>query len=89
MSMNEMYHYTLQQEILNEQAANQIADLISLKISSQGNASVVDSLLRRLSLLKPTIISEDTLNDEKLAEIRGLLGLTGELILEQVARVAS
>ena len=89
MSMNEMYHYTLQQEILNEQAANLIADLITLKLSSAGNKSTIESLLNRLSRLKPTIISEETLNDEKLAEIRGFLGLAKDLIAEQAVRAAS
>ena len=89
MSMNEMYHYTLQQEILNEQAANLIADLITLKLSSAGNKSTIESLLNRLSRLKPTIISEETFNDEKLAEIRGFLGLAKDLIAEQAVRAAS
>ena len=75
LSMDEAYHYTLQQEILNEQAANLIGELIAMKVSVGAAAfdPALQSLLDQLALLKPSIISEDTLDDAALARIRGFL----------------
>ena len=91
MSMSEMYHFTLQQEILNEQAANLIGEIISLRVSmglkgnDEGTFSV---LLRELALMKPTIVSKDTLDDRKLSEIRGFLNSAASMIATQRAEVA-
>ena len=74
--MDEVYHYTIQQEVLNEQAANLIAEMISLKMSTgfRGAASdVLEALLDQLARLKPTIVSNETMDDEALAIIRGQL----------------
>ena len=74
--MDEVYHYTIQQEVLNEQAANLIAEMISLKMSTgfKGAASdVLEALLDQLARLKPTIVSNETMDDEALAIIRGQL----------------
>ena len=90
MSMDEMYHYTLQQEILNEQAANLIGDLISIKLAGGigGSANdVFESLLNRLSRLKPTIVDSDMLEDKKLSEIRGFLECATEIIAHHKAKV--
>lgn len=91
LSMDEMYHYTLQQEILNEQAANLIADLINRKrqeISRGLDASASDALLHQLSALKPDIVSSNTLDDVKLANIRGQLEAIGAFVKRQQAEVA-
>ncbi len=74
--MDEVYHYTIQQEVLNEQAANLIAEMISLKMSTgfKGAASdVLEALLDQLARLKPIIVSNETMDDEALAIIRGQL----------------
>ncbi|MBQ9020435.1 MAG: helix-turn-helix domain-containing protein [Eggerthellaceae bacterium] len=89
MSMDEMYSFTLQQEILNEQAANLISELITMKLSLGVLSTTNEALLNRLTLLKPTIISEESLNNEKLSEIRGFLQLAQGLIFEQIERAAS
>ena len=82
-TMDEMYHYTLQQEILNEQAANLIADIISLKLSSSvsdQDAQSLDALLHQLSRLKPTIVRAEMLDDGKLSNVRGYLACATDLI---------
>ena len=84
-----MYSFTLQQEILNEQAANLISELITMKLSLGVLSTTNEALLNRLTLLKPTIISEESLNNEKLSEIRGFLQLAQGLIFEQIERAAS
>lgn len=90
-SMSEMYHFTLQQEILNEQAANLIAELISMRVSMglEGNdTGTFAALLRELSLIKHTIVSKDTLDDGKLSEIRGFLNSAASMISSYKAEVA-
>jgi len=75
-TMDELYHFTLQQEILNEQAANLIGELISIKLSGgfEGELGVVyERLLKQLALLKPAINRKESHDDIKLAEIRGTL----------------
>ena len=81
--MTEMYHYTLQQEVLNEQAANIIGEIISVKITSgfSGHASdVFDTLLDQVSALKPSIISYKSDDDRILATMRGYLRCANELL---------
>lgn len=92
MGMSEMYHFTLQQEILNEQAANLIAELISIKLDfpQQWQANTgLQKLLSLLAKLKPTIVSKDTLNDAKLAEIRGVLKTATSILSAEEMAVAS
>ncbi|MBQ9068569.1 MAG: helix-turn-helix domain-containing protein [Eggerthellaceae bacterium] len=89
MSMSEVYHFTLQQEILNEQAANLIADVIAAKRVTGDKEGVYATLLNRLAQIKPNIISEATMDDKKLAEIRGFLSLASDLLGEQIVRAAS
>ena len=90
-TMDEVYHYTLQQEILNEQAANLIADIITIRLSSDlssSDAEIFDALFHRISRLKPTIVSMDMLDDEKLANVRGYLECAADLVARQKAGVA-
>ena len=89
--MDEVYHYTLQQEVLNEQAANLIGELISIKVSTGflGPASYVyEELLNQLAELKPTIVSSATRDDSVLASIRGYLECAAELIVRRQREVA-
>lgn len=84
--MDEMYHYTIQQEVLNEQAANIIAEIISIKLARGfiGDAGdVFESLLNQLAALKPTIVSSETMSDEKLSSIRGYLQCADRLLDRQ------
>ncbi len=81
--MTEAYHYTLQQEVLNEQAANIIGEIISIQISTgfSGAASdVFENLLDQVAALKPTIVSNASDDDCTLATIRGYLRCASELL---------
>lgn len=91
MSMSEVYHFTLQQEVLNEQAANLIADIISFRIATgntRNDEGEFSALLKQLSLLKPTIVSRETQDDSKLAEIRGFLNNASAMLARRIAEVA-
>lgn len=76
-TMDEMYHYTLQQEILNERAANLIADIMTSMLSngeSVTNAGSARSvLLSQLYAVKQSIIAPGSDDDELLEQIRGYL----------------
>lgn len=90
-TMDEMYHYTLQQEVLNEQAANIIGELISIEVDTGfvGDAGdVLDGLLNQVSRIKPTIVTEQAMNDLRLSEIRGYLKCASELVARYRAEVA-
>ncbi len=89
MSMDEAYHYTLQQEILNEQAANLIGRLIAIKVAVGADRfdPALEALLEQLALLKPTIISDEMLNDVALANVRGFLACA-EAVLKREREVA-
>ncbi len=77
MSMSEVYHFTLQQEILNEQAANLIADVMRFMLVEEDAGRVVDEsielLLVELYDVKRKILSRDSDNDTYLEQIRGYL----------------
>ena len=74
--MSDVYHYTLQQEVLNEQAANIIGSIIAIKnsIGFPGYASeVFEMMMMQVALLKPQIISASSMDDSVLKEVRGYL----------------
>ncbi len=87
--MNEMYELTLRQEVLNEQAANILGEIISIKINSGfvGSASdVFDNLLDQVARVKYAIIG---MNDHaKLDEVEGYLKCAQELLSKSVKEVA-
>ncbi len=90
-TMDEVYHYTIQQEVLNEQAANLIGEMISMKLSSSyvGEASdVFDDLIDQVAEIKPTIVSEETMDDQRLAMIHGFLNCASGLLERQRLEVA-
>lgn len=76
-SMDEVYHYTLQQEILNEQAANLIGKLMRYIITvEEAQGSVSESyelLLTELYTVKRSILAPESDNDTYLEQIRGYL----------------
>ena len=89
--MDEVYHYTIQQEVLNEQAANLVAEIISMKVSSgfTGDAeSVFEDLLNQLAIVKPLIVSNEAMDDEMLASVRGYLKCA-ESLLDRQRKLAS
>ena len=90
--MNEVYDLTLKQEVLNEHAANIMAEIISLK-SKNGfvgkAADVFDELLNQIARIKPKIVSEETMSDELLMEIEGYLKCAEELLKHRKVEVAA
>ena len=76
-SMDEVYHFTLQQEILNEQAANLIGDLMRHLLYIDENHETADEsleiLLNELFSVKRSILSVDSDSDTYLEQIRGYL----------------
>lgn len=76
MDINEMYMLTLEQEILNEQAAQLIGDTINLLLAAREQEdaiaeAVYEDVLKQISCIKPRIITEGHLNRVRLSEIRG------------------
>ena len=67
MDINEMYEITLQQEVLNEQAAQLMGDTINLLLAAREQEdaiaeAVYEDVLKQISHIKPRIISEGHLN---------------------------
>lgn len=76
MNMDEVYAITLQQEVLNEKAANMLGELSRLRREAEARgdealAVIYDDVANQIALAKFSIISEENSNNEKLAEIRG------------------
>lgn len=91
MDATQLYHYVLQQEVLNEQAANIIASLLRYmaahNIKAGDNSNPVSILLDELFDVKNTIATKETRDDAVLEQIRGYLKYTeryvGELCLSK------
>lgn len=82
-TMDEVYHYTIQQEVLNEQAANIIGEMISMKVGTgfTGTAAdVLEKLLDQVAEVKPTIVSSSMMDDAKLSAVRGYLNCASDLV---------
>lgn len=76
-AMDALYHYTLQQEVLNEQAANIACDImrymIDHGIDSNDQTHPVSIMLHQLLTLKKEIIGPNSDDDVVLERMRGLL----------------
>ena len=75
--MDEVYHYTIQQEVLNEQAANIACDLLNYLVDRgidvhDGNEPV-SILLLQLLALKRSLTSAEANDDIYLERVRGHL----------------
>ena len=89
--MDEMYHYTIQQEVLNEQAANLLGEMISIKVSTgfSGLASqVFEVVIDCVARLKPSIVTTEMMDDGKLASVRGYLNCVDDLLRRYRSEVA-
>ena len=87
--MNETYELTLRQEILNEQAANIMGEIIALRISASfiGLADdVYEDLLERITQVKFGIL--DARTHEELDEISGYLNCAQDMLAFQLREVA-
>lgn len=89
--MDRVYHYTLQQEVLNEQAANLACDIMtymmSHNIDSNDKSHPVSILLKQLLGVKKEIVSETSDDDLVLEQMRGYLNHL-ESFLAELNRVA-
>lgn len=76
-TMDEVYHYTIQQEVLNEQAANIACDLMEYLIERNvdlGDGShPVSILLSQLLRLKRSLVTDEADDEATLEQIRGYL----------------
>ncbi|MBQ9043343.1 MAG: helix-turn-helix domain-containing protein [Eggerthellaceae bacterium] len=89
MAMNEMYELTLRQEILNEQAANIMGEIISAKVAGAGRGraiDVYDALLSQVAEVKYAIIGLD--DHEQLDAIEGYLRCAQDLVHRQLLEAA-
>ena len=80
MDATQLYHYVLQQEVLNEQAANIIASLlrymVAHDIKAGDKSDPIAVLLDELFDVKSTITTKETRDDSILEQIRGYLKYT-------------
>ena len=90
MSMDEAYSYTLQQEILNEQAADLIGTLmrhiLMLEDAGEAIAEPFDMVLSQLFEVKRKVLSPESDNDTFLEQIRGHLTYQKALIARLCAK---
>lgn len=81
MDINEIYELTLSQEILNEQAANMLADLFRMQDAAKKNgdemlAMVYHDIAMQIVLAKRSLLYSENQSQLKFSEIRGnILGL--------------
>ena len=93
MDINEMYEITLQQEVLNEQAAQLMGDTITLLLAAREQEdaiaeAVYEDVLKQISHIKPRIISEGHLNTVRLSEIRGQIECLKNMVDSRQAKAA-
>lgn len=81
--MNEMYELTLRQEVLNEQAADIVAEIMRYMIRENIPVDCDDPLailLTQLFTVKANIISVETMDKAKLDQIAGYLRYIQEYV---------
>ena len=93
MDINETYLLTLEQEILNEQAAQIMADVWRMKEEAKaaGNEErerFYQLILDDLALLKPEIVGTKCNNRRELAEIKGSIMCLKKLASSYVLKAA-
>ena len=93
MDINEIYEITLQQEILNEQAAEVFGDLVRLRSAAQSDGdaalqAVYDDAIKQLMDAKLQITDGKHEDDVSLAEIRGKINAMRQLAKTCVSRAA-
>lgn len=93
MDINEIYMLTLEQEILNEKAAELMSDITRLYFAAQKSGDTVremiyDDILKQMAHAKRQITSEKGSTKVKLAEIRGQIDALKEFAFMSNARAA-
>lgn len=92
MTINEIYDFTLRQEVLTERCANLIADIIRWQTRARAAGAADEyyqSLCTNLSMLKPTIADYENMSWPKLDRISGYLDCAEEAIRRWSMGVAS
>lgn len=93
MGINEIYEITLQQEVLNEQAAQLMGDVSRLRAAAQEkgdaiSAAVYEDAFMQLALAKRRILDEGHLNKVRLSEIKGQIECMEHLVKAREAKAA-
>jgi HTH-type transcriptional regulator / antitoxin PezA len=93
MDINEMYEITLQQEVLNEQAAQLAGKTSNLLIAARKKGDKVATLvyedaLKQLAQIKPSITYRENSNRIRLAELKGKIDCLSNLVRGCAARAA-
>lgn len=93
MGINEIYEITLQQEILNEQAAQILGDLFRLRCAAQERGDkesemIYEDAAMQISIAKHNITSSEYATQTKLAEIRGQIEALKHFAFLHDAKVA-
>lgn len=93
MDVNELYTLTLQQEVLNEKAADILADIVKGLLTAEANGDeamqlVFNDMLVQIAQLKPTIATQESLDQRELSRIDGELDCLSGLIKRTLKRAA-
>lgn len=93
MDINEIYEITLQQEVLNEKAAQLLGEISRLHASAQEkgdaiSAAVYEDVFMQLALAKRRIIDEGHLDKMRLSEIKGQIECIELLAKSREAKAA-
>ena len=93
MDINEIYMLTLEQEILNEKAAEIMSDITRLYFAAQKSGDTVremiyDDILKQMAHAKRQIIKENNKGKIGIAEIRGQIDALNEFALLTSTRAA-
>ena len=93
MDINEVYTLTLKQEVLNEKAADIMAELFRAKraaerVGDSGLVMMYEDMAIQLALLKPTIATEANMDMQRLCAIDGQLDSMREIYHQTLKRAA-
>lgn len=93
MEVNELYTLTLEQEVLNEKAANLLAEVSRMLFEAETNNDEVGKILYSdvLTLLaqaKGRIVREVNGSEKKLAEIKGAIDCLEQVVQLKARKVA-
>lgn len=93
MDMTQMYEITLSQEILNERAAEIMAELFRLEALAREKGDTAQEMIfadmaDQIALLKPTIATSQNANPQRLSEIKGELDAYTGIITNCLRKVA-
>ncbi|MEE0705211.1 MAG: helix-turn-helix domain-containing protein [Adlercreutzia sp.] len=93
MDINEIYELTLQQEVLNEKAAELLGDIMRGLMEAEathdeGLKLVYEDMFAQISLLKPEITTNEALDHTALSRMEGELRCMRSLVNRTMKRAA-